>query len=79
MDDISLTALGFEDWFREQLAAQHAQLDARDGMGAVRTWAGKSRATLLVDPSGLGRLRWQVLAVPGRPAPAWLEAALASA
>lgn len=75
----ALAALGFEDWYRERLATQHTQLDARDGMGAVRTWADKSRATLLVDPSGLGRFRWLLLATPGRPAPAWLEAALAFA
>jgi len=30
---------------------------------------------LLVDPSALGRLRWFLLASPGLPAPAWLDAA----
>jgi SAM-dependent MidA family methyltransferase len=75
----ALTALGFEGWFREQLAAQHRQLDERDGMGAVRTWADKSRATLLADPAGLGRHRWLLLATPGLPAPPWLEAALTAA
>ena len=69
----ALTALGFEDWFRDELARQHAQLDARDGLGAVRTWAGKSRATLLADPGGLGRFRWVVLATPGLPAPSWTQ------
>ncbi len=60
----ALMALGFDGWFQERLATQHAQLDARDGMGAVRTWADKSRATLLADPGGLGRFRWLVLATP---------------
>lgn len=68
----ALMALGFDAWFQERLATQHAQLDARDGVGAVRTWADKSRATLLADPGGLGRFRWLVLATPGLPAPQWL-------
>jgi SAM-dependent MidA family methyltransferase len=68
----ALMALGFAEWFHGQLATQHAQLDARDGIGAVRTWADKSRATLLGDPGGLGRFRWMVLATPGLPAPQWL-------
>jgi NADH dehydrogenase [ubiquinone] 1 alpha subcomplex assembly factor 7 len=74
----ALAALGFEEWFRERLAAQHAQLDARDGLGAVRTWADKSRATLLIDPAGLGRFRWLLLSRPDLPAPAWLRDALAT-
>ena len=44
----------------------------RDGLEAVRTWSGRSRATLLVDPSALGRLRWLLLATPGLPSPSWL-------
>lgn len=68
----ALVALGFEAWFHEQLAAQHAALEARDGMAAVRTWSGKSRASLLADPGGLGRFRWLVLASPGLPPPDWL-------
>jgi SAM-dependent MidA family methyltransferase len=74
----ALSALGFEAWFREQLDRQHRQLDERDGMGAVRTWAGKSRATLLVDPGGLGRFWWLLLATKGLPAPAFLKAAIAA-
>ena len=62
---------GCEDELRER---QTAQLDAREGLEAVRTWSGRSRATLLVDPSALGRLRWLVLATPGLPAPVWLDA-----
>ena len=47
-------------------------LDERDGLEAVRTWSGRSRATLLIDPSALGRLRWLLLASPGLPSPSWL-------
>jgi NADH dehydrogenase [ubiquinone] 1 alpha subcomplex assembly factor 7 len=68
----ALRALGFEDWLREELARQRDQLDAREGLDAVRTWSGRSRATLLADPSGLGRLWWLLLATPGLPAPPWI-------
>ena len=71
----ALIALGFEEWLRGELERQTSQLDAREGLEAVRTWSGRSRATLLVDPSALGRLRWFLLATPGLPAPAWLDAA----
>ena len=71
----ALLALGFESWLRTELERQTAQLEARDGLEAVRTWSGRSRATLLVDPSALGRLRWLLLATPGLPEPAWLDAA----
>ena len=68
----ALRALGFEEWQREELARQTALLADRDGLEAVRTWSGRSRATLLVDPSALGRLRWLLLASPGLPSPSWL-------
>ena len=71
----ALLALGFERWLREELERQTALLDARDGLEAVRTWGGRSRATLLVDPGALGRLRWLLLATPGLPEPPWLVAA----
>jgi SAM-dependent MidA family methyltransferase len=71
----ALRALGFEGWMRRELARQHEQLETRDGSGAVRTWSGRSRATLLVDPAALGRLRWIVVASAGLPEPAWLTAA----
>ena len=71
----ALLALGFEAWLRAELDRQTSQLDAREGLEAVRTWSGRSRATLLVDPSALGRLRWLLLATPGLPAPAWLDPA----
>ena len=68
----ALLALGFEEWQREELARQAALLADRDGLEAVRTWSGRSRATLLIDPSALGRLRWLLLASPGLPPPSWL-------
>jgi SAM-dependent MidA family methyltransferase len=71
----AMLALGFEAWLRGELERQTAMLDAREGLDALRTWSGRSRATLLVDPSALGRLRWLVLASPGLPSPAWLDVA----
>lgn len=75
----ALIALGFEDWFRAELARQHEQLDAREGLAAVRTWSSRSSASLLVDPGALGRLRWLLLGTEGLPRPAWLTRALSGA
>ncbi|HXF72249.1 MAG TPA: SAM-dependent methyltransferase [Actinomycetota bacterium] len=68
----ALLALGFEGWLRDELRRQRELLDAGRGLEAVRAWGGRSRATLLVEPAGLGRLRWLLLATPGLPAPGWL-------
>lgn len=68
----ALMALGFESWTREELERQAELLDERQGLEAVRTWSGRSRATLLADPAALGRLRWLLLASRGLPAPSWL-------
>jgi SAM-dependent MidA family methyltransferase len=68
----ALTALGFDHWVHEQLRWQTELLERREGLDAVRTWSGRSRATLLVDPSALGRLRWLLLATPGLSTPAWM-------
>ena len=65
--------LGFERWTRDQLTRQREKLDAGDGVGAVGLWSGRSRATLLADPAGLGRMRWLLLATPDLPAPSWLS------
>ncbi len=75
----ALVALGFEAWLRGELERQAAHLDAREGLEAVRAWSGRSRATLLVDPSALGRFRWLLLASPGLPSPPWLDAAVRAA
>jgi len=68
----ALTALGFDHWVHEQLRRQAELLDRHEGLDAVRTWSGRSRATLLVDPSALGRLRWLLLATPGLHGPSWI-------
>jgi SAM-dependent MidA family methyltransferase len=69
----ALMSLGFESWIRDELAQQARLLDERRGLDAVRTWSGRSRATLLADPAALGRLRWMLLASRGLPAPSWLS------
>jgi NADH dehydrogenase [ubiquinone] 1 alpha subcomplex assembly factor 7 len=68
----ALAALGFDRWVHDELARQTRLLDERAGLEAVRTWSGRSRATLLVDPTALGRLRWLLLSTPGVPPPAWV-------
>lgn len=68
----ALVALGFETWIRDELGRQHDLIDRGAGVDAVRAWSGRSRATLLADPGGLGRLRWLLLAQPHLPAPDWI-------
>ena len=68
----ALTALGFDRWVHDQLRGQAELLNRREGIEAVRAWSGRSRASLLVDPSALGRLRWLLLATPGLTAPTWV-------
>ena len=69
----ALSLLGFEAWTHAELATQAASLNRGDGMEAVRRWAGRSRASILVDPTGLGRLRWFGVATHGLPRPSFLE------
>ena len=66
----ALRALGFEEWQRGELARQIALLDERDGLGAVRTWSGRSRATLLVDPVGARPVPVAAARIAGAPVPA---------
>jgi NADH dehydrogenase [ubiquinone] 1 alpha subcomplex assembly factor 7 len=68
----ALTSLGLDRWMREELRRQAELLDRGLGLDAVRSWSGRSRATLLVDPTGLGRHRWLLLATPGASAPSWV-------
>lgn len=70
----ALSLLGFEAWMRNELSTQAASLNAGEGMEAVRRWAGRSRASILVDPGGLGRLRWFGISSRGLPRPSFLEA-----
>jgi len=74
----ALLALGLDRWLRGQLERQHRSMDEGAGTEAVRTWSGRSRASLLIDPGGLGRLRWMLLATPGLAAPPWLDRASAT-
>ncbi len=69
----ALMALGFERWTTAELIRQREMLDRRQGADAVRAWTGRSRASLLVDPSALGRMRWMLLATSGLAAPQWLS------
>jgi NADH dehydrogenase [ubiquinone] 1 alpha subcomplex assembly factor 7 len=73
----ALRALGFDRWMRAELAHQADLLNAARGVEATRTWDGRNRARLLVTASGLGRLRWLVLATPDVPEPDWLKQARA--
>jgi NADH dehydrogenase [ubiquinone] 1 alpha subcomplex assembly factor 7 len=75
----ALLALGLDGWMQGQLEGQHGSMEAGDGIEAVRTWSGRSRASLLIDPGGLGRLRWMLLATPGLAPPPWLTRASAQA
>jgi NADH dehydrogenase [ubiquinone] 1 alpha subcomplex assembly factor 7 len=69
----ALRALGFEEWMRAELGAQGALLNAGEGVEAVRRWGGRSRASILVGPDQLGRLRWFALSAPGLPRPMFLS------
>jgi SAM-dependent MidA family methyltransferase len=74
----ALGALGIGDRLREELEEQRMQLDAGDGRAAVRTWSGRNQASLLIDPGGLGRFRWLLLATGGLDPPPWLIRASAA-
>ncbi|MEA2556634.1 MAG: hypothetical protein QOG88_172 [Actinomycetota bacterium] len=67
----ALAVLGFERWTQEELERQGALLDEHHGVEAVRTWSGRQAASFLVDPAGLGRTRWMLLASTGLPMPVW--------
>jgi SAM-dependent MidA family methyltransferase len=69
----ALVALGFGSWIRSELARQGELLSGGAGLDAVRAWSGRSRATLLADPSGLGRLRWLMVGTSGTSPQAWLH------
>ncbi|HVF07011.1 MAG TPA: SAM-dependent methyltransferase [Actinomycetota bacterium] len=74
----ALVALGLESWLRTELERQQDLLGTGRGADAVRVWGGRSRATMLADPAGLGRFRWFVVTTPDVEEPAWLRAARAS-
>jgi SAM-dependent MidA family methyltransferase len=69
----ALRALGFAEWNATQRARQGELLTGGAGGRATRVWEGRSRASLLVDPRGLGRLTWLLLATKGLTAPDWIR------
>ncbi|MGQ0669829.1 MAG: SAM-dependent methyltransferase [Actinomycetota bacterium] len=71
----ALKALGFHAWAEGERTRQVRMLESGEGIGAVRAWGGRSEATLLVDPAGLGRLQWLAVAAADLAWPAWLEEA----
>lgn len=50
----ALLALGFRDWQRRAHRRQLQALDRGQGLEAVRAYAERGRANLLLDPAGLG-------------------------
>jgi NADH dehydrogenase [ubiquinone] 1 alpha subcomplex assembly factor 7 len=68
----ALLALGFAEWNAVQLDRQGSLLAQGEGGPATRVWEGRGRASLLVDPGGLGRQKWLLLATDRLPAPAWI-------
>ena len=74
----ALTALGLEAWVETELERQRDLLNTGRGGDAVRAWGGRSRATMLADPAGLGRFRWFVVTSPGVEEPGWLRGARTS-
>lgn len=71
----ALLALGFREWSQGERERQTELLASGGGMDAVRTWSARSRASLLVDPAGLGAVRWLLLSTPTLPVPGWLTEA----
>jgi SAM-dependent MidA family methyltransferase len=72
---LALRTLGFDDWIEEQRSEQGRALDRRSGREAVGRWSARNRAYSLIDPGGLGSLRWLPLATPGVSWPPWLRTA----
>jgi SAM-dependent MidA family methyltransferase len=73
--EAALRALGFDEWSRGQRERQGRLAGQRSGVLSTKVWEGRSRASLLVDPTGLGMLRWLLLGTARLSAPAWLPRA----
>ncbi|MCA1837995.1 MAG: SAM-dependent methyltransferase, partial [Actinobacteria bacterium] len=72
---LALDALGFGSWTLAERGRQTEGLAGGRGLEAVRAWAGRSEASLLVDPSGLGALQWLLLKTQNCAWPDWVETA----
>ena len=68
----ALLALGYERWNEGQLRRQTDALESGRSRDAVGAWESRGVANILIDPMGLGALRWLLLATPGLPAPSWI-------
>jgi SAM-dependent MidA family methyltransferase len=71
----ALLALGFANWGNGQRDRQGVLLSRGEGAEAVRTFGDRSKASVLVDETGLGSLRWLALATKDLAWPAWLDEA----
>jgi NADH dehydrogenase [ubiquinone] 1 alpha subcomplex assembly factor 7 len=71
----ALAALGIVEWFQDQRKLQGISLNRGEGREAVRSYEARNRASLLMDPAGLGGLRWLLLSTADRGWPAWAERA----
>ena len=61
----ALRGLGIEGWIEIERLKQVANIDKRAGRAALKAYDARQRATQLIDPNGLGALRWLWLATPG--------------
>jgi SAM-dependent MidA family methyltransferase len=68
----ALLALGYERWNEGQLRRQTDALESGRSRDAIGAWESRGVANILVDPMGLGALKWLLLATPGFPAPSWI-------
>lgn len=73
----ALSALGRDRWDATMRRLQSDLVETGRGAEAVRVWETRSRASLLVEPSGLGAFWWLVLATEGLSEPDWLARARA--
>lgn len=69
----ALDALGYTTWATAMRERQAVLQQEGRNSEATRIWQARSRASLLVDPDGLGGFRWLVLSTEGLPEPGWLE------
>lgn len=66
----ALLALGFRSWLAGVRARERELADRGDDRAAIRMFAARSEASILIDPDKLGGLRLLALGTEGLPAPA---------